>query len=164
MGWCRTLNVLLGGCLASGADQWIALGTYAAAVGVYTVGITMLASREAGQPPPWHARWGKEAIALASAALFAWPWSLVGDATRGHGPFAATLALLAFAVYATIHALRAARAHQPGEIRGAIKRLLLGFVLIDTSAALAAAGWLSGAAVLALLAPTLLGARKAPMT
>jgi hypothetical protein len=164
MGWCRTLNVLLGGALASGANAWIALGTYAVAVGLYTAGLTMIASREAGQPPPPHARWGKEVMAVACGLLFAWPWTLVGDSSRGVGPVAATIGFTLFAVYVAVHMLRAARAHEPTEIRGAIKRLLIGFVLIDACAALAAAGWTAGLAVLLLLAPTLAGARKAPMT
>lgn len=164
MGWCRALNVLLGGCLASGAEQWIALGTYAAAVGAYTAGLTMIASREAGQPPPRHARWGKEVMATSLGLLFAWPWTLVGDTSRGGGPVAATVALFAFAIYAGVHMLRAARAHEPAVIRGAIKRLLLGFLFMDACAATAAAGGLAGGAVLLLIAPTLLGARRAPMT
>jgi 4-hydroxybenzoate polyprenyltransferase len=164
MGWCRALNVLLGGALASGASVWIALGTYAVAVGLYTAGLTMIASREAGQPPLPYARWGKEVMAVACGLLFAWPWTLVGDSTRGAGPVAATIGFTLFAVYVAVHMLRAARAHEPGVIRGAVKRLLLGFVLIDACAALAAAGWASGLAVLLLLAPTLAGARRAPMT
>jgi 4-hydroxybenzoate polyprenyltransferase len=164
MGWCRTLNVLLGGCLASGVEAWLSLATYAAAVGVYTAGLTMIASREAGQPPPRRGRWGKEVLAVACALLFAWPWTLVGDPSRGAGPVAATIGLSAFAAYVAVQALRAMRAREPHEIRAAITRLLVGFILMDACAATAAAGWLSGFAVVLLLAPTLLGARKAPMT
>jgi hypothetical protein len=77
---------------------------------------------------------------------------------------AATIGFTLFAVYVAVHMLRATRAHEPATIRGAIKRLLVGFVLIDACAALAAAGWTAGVAVLVLLAPTLIGARRAPMT
>jgi len=164
MGWCRTLNVLLGGALAETSSQWLALATYAVAVGVYTAGLTMIASREAGQPPPAHARWGKEVMAVACGLLFAWPWTLVGDPAHAGAPVAATIGFTLFAVFVAVHMLRAARAHEPAVIRGAVKRLLLGFVLIDACAALAAAGWTAGIAVLLLLLPTLAGARRAPMT
>jgi hypothetical protein len=124
----------------------------------------MLASREAGQPPPPHSRWGKEVTAVACGLLFAWPWTLVGDPSRGGNPIAATIGFTALAVYVAIHMLRAARALETHVIRAAIKRLLVGFVLIDSCAALAAAGWVSGLAVLLLIAPTLIGAKRAPMT
>jgi 4-hydroxybenzoate polyprenyltransferase len=164
MGWCRTLNVLLGGCLAAGADQWLAVGTYAAAVGIYTVGLTMIASREAGQPALGQNRWGKEIIAVACGLLFAWPWTLVGDPSRNVGLLTATVGIFAFAAYVAMYAGRAARALNPLTIRGAVKKLLIGFVLMDACAATAAAGLPSGVVVLLLLAPTLVAARRAPMT
>ncbi len=49
-------------------------------------------------------------------------------------------------------------------IRTTVKRMILGFIVIDASAATWAAGWPSGLAVLALLIPSLLGSRRAPMT
>ncbi len=164
MGWCRTLNVLLGGCLAAGASQWLAVGMYALCVGLYTVGLTMVASREAGQPPLGMNRWGKEVTAVACGLLFAWPWTLVGDSSRTIGPLVATVGLFALAFYVAMHVSRAARALDPATIRTAVKKLLVGFILIDACAATAAAGWLSGLAVLSLLVPTLVAARQAPMT
>lgn len=164
MGWCRALNVLLGGCLAAGVDQWLAVGTYAIAVGIYTVGLTMIASREAGQPALGQNRWGKEIIAVACGLLFAWPWTLVGEASRNVGLISATVGLFGFAAYVAVYAGRAARALEPMAIRGAVKKLLIGFVLMDACAATAAAGLLSGVAVLLMLAPTLIAARRAPMT
>jgi 4-hydroxybenzoate polyprenyltransferase len=164
MGWCRTLNVLLGGCFAAGVSQWLAVGTYATAVGVYTVGLTMIASREAGQPALGQNRWGKEIIAVACGLLFAWPWTLVDDSWRKMGLLTATVGIFAFIVYVAMYAGRAARALEPLTIRGAVKKLLVGFVLMDACAATAAAGLLSGLAVLLLLAPTLIAARRAPMT
>lgn len=164
MGWCRAINVLLGGSLASTASQWLAIGVYAGAVGVYTVGLTLIASREAGEPPVGQARWGKEAVAVACGLLFAWPWTLVGQSSATYGPIAATVGLFAFAVFAAFHVSRAARALNPLDVRRGVKAMLLGFVVIDACAAMAAAGWASGLAVLALLIPTLVGARRAPMT
>jgi heme O synthase-like polyprenyltransferase len=164
MGWCRALNVLLGGSLAATASQWVAVGIYAIAVGLYTVGLTMIASREAGEPPVGQARWGKEAVAVACGLLFAWPWTLVGQSNAKYGPIAATVGLFAFAVFVAFHVSRAARALDPRVVRRGVKAMLLGFVVIDACAAMAAAGWPSGFAVLALLVPTIIGARRAPMT
>jgi hypothetical protein len=49
-------------------------------------------------------------------------------------------------------------------VRSLVTRLLQGFIVIDAAAATVAAGWWSGLAVLALLIPTILLARRAPMT
>jgi 4-hydroxybenzoate polyprenyltransferase len=105
MGWCRTLNVLLGGSAFERlVDHW-APWLYAGGVGAYTVGLTFLARRETGDSP--------------QRAL---------------------------------------------HIRGLVKRMIVGFIVIDAGAAAIAAGWLSGLAVLALVIPTLIAARRAPMT
>jgi 4-hydroxybenzoate polyprenyltransferase len=49
-------------------------------------------------------------------------------------------------------------------VRRQVKRMILGFIVIDAVAATIAAGWLSGLAVLALLIPSQIAARRAPMT
>lgn len=49
-------------------------------------------------------------------------------------------------------------------IRSLVTRLLQGFIVIDAIVATLAAGWLAGLAVLALLIPTLIIARRAAMT
>lgn len=49
-------------------------------------------------------------------------------------------------------------------IRSLVTRLLQGFIVIDAVVATLAAGWLAGLAVLALLIPTLIIARRAAMT
>jgi 4-hydroxybenzoate polyprenyltransferase len=49
-------------------------------------------------------------------------------------------------------------------VRNLVTRLLQGFIVIDAVAATFAAGWPSGLAVVLLLIPTLLVARRAPMT
>lgn len=105
MGWCRTLNVLLGASAASQLGQHPAAWGYAAGVGLYTVALTYIARREVHDSPE--------------------------------------------------RALR---------IQTTVKRMILGFIVIDAIAATWAAGWPSGLVVLALLIPSLLGARRAPMT
>jgi 4-hydroxybenzoate polyprenyltransferase len=163
MGWCRTLNVLLGGSLAGGADTWFALGLYAAAVGAYTVGLTLIARSEAGDSAASYP-WADKIVVAACAVLFAWPWTQLGRATSNAGPVAASVGLFAVMIYAAVAVRGAMHAADPAAIRRGVKRLIVGFVLIDACAAAAAAGVPSGAAVLCLLLPTLLGARRAPMT
>lgn len=105
MGWCRTLNVLLGASAAAHLGQHPIAWAYAIGIGLYTVALTYIARRE------------------------------VHDSLE-----------------------RAQR------IRRTVKRMILGFIVIDALAATWAAGWASGLAVLALLIPSVLGARRAPMT
>lgn len=49
-------------------------------------------------------------------------------------------------------------------VRNLVTRMIQGFIVLDAIAATIAAGWPSGLAVLALLIPTILIARRAPMT
>jgi hypothetical protein len=49
-------------------------------------------------------------------------------------------------------------------VRNLVSRMIQGFIVIDAIAATAAAGWASGLAVLTLLIPTMMIARRAPMT
>jgi 4-hydroxybenzoate polyprenyltransferase len=105
MGWCRTLNVLLGASASRRIAEFGPIWLYAAAIGAYTVALTLLAKRETGE-----------------------------DFDRS---------------------LR---------IRSWVKRMIVGFIVLDAIAAALAAGWPSGLAVLALVIPSLLAARRAPMT
>jgi 4-hydroxybenzoate polyprenyltransferase len=105
MGWCRTLNVLLGASAAGDLTrQWGALA-YALGVGIYTVALTYIAR--------------SETIGAMSRRL---------------------------------------------RVQNLVTRLIQGFIVIDAVAATAAAGWQSGLVVLLLLIPTILLARRAPMT
>jgi 4-hydroxybenzoate polyprenyltransferase len=105
MGWCRTLNVLLGASVAGDLmRQWGVLA-YAIGVGIYTVALTLVAR--------------SETIGAMSRRL---------------------------------------------RVQNLVTRLIQGFIVIDAVAATAASGWQSGLVVLALLIPTILIARRAPMT
>jgi 4-hydroxybenzoate polyprenyltransferase len=105
MGWCRTLNVLLGASGASYFPQLPIVWAYALFVGAYTVSLTYIARGEASGDP-------------------------ARQATR----------------------------------RAIVTRMLQGFIVLDAIAATLAAGWPAGLAVLALLIPTLLLARRTAMT
>jgi 4-hydroxybenzoate polyprenyltransferase len=163
MGWCRTLNVLLGGSLVGGAEPWFALGVYAVAVGIYTVGLTLVARHEAGAPRS-STGLEKYLVPTAGAVLFAWPWTQLGRGALSIGPVIASVGLFVVSVYAAVAVRRATESSEPTVIRSSVKQLIVGFVLIDACGAAAAAGVGSGVAVLALLLPAIVGARRAPMT
>jgi 4-hydroxybenzoate polyprenyltransferase len=105
MGWCRTLNVLLGASAAPIFHGRQLVWAYAGGIGLYTVLLTYIARSEAA-----------------------------GDPAR--------------------HVAR----------RRLVKAMILGFIVLDSFAVTYAAGWQAGLTVLALLIPTLLLARAAPMT
>lgn len=80
---------------------------------------------------------------------------------------------LAFAVLVGIYTIAltyVARSETIGDmarmlhVRNLVTRMLQGFIVIDAVAATLAAGWTAGLAVLALLLPTVIIARLAPMT
>jgi 4-hydroxybenzoate polyprenyltransferase len=105
MGWCRTLNVLLGASVSTNLVGHRSVWLYAAGMGAYTVVLTALARSETD--------------------------------------------------YSVERSMR---------VRRLVTCMILGFIVIDAVAATYAAGWLSGLSVLALLAPSLIAARRAPMT
>ncbi len=105
MGWCRTLNVLLGASAAENLSSHAPAWAYALGVGLYTVTLTYFVRRETTDD----------------------------DA-------------------------------EMVQRRTVVTRMILGFIVLDACAAMLAAGWLSGLSVLALVVPSLIAARWAPMT
>jgi 4-hydroxybenzoate polyprenyltransferase len=105
MGWCRSLNVLLGASVTPHITREGWAIAYALAIGVYTALLTYIARSETI---------GK--------------WS------------------------------------QMLRVRNLVTRMIQGFIILDALAATLAAGWQAGLIVLALLIPTLIIVRRAPMT
>ena len=72
----------------------------------------------------------------------------------------------AYTVALTVIARRetSGSAEATARTRALVKRMIVGFIVIDAVAATVAAGWPSGLAVLALVIPSLVAARRAPMT
>ncbi|MBX3427488.1 MAG: UbiA family prenyltransferase [Pirellulales bacterium] len=160
MGWCRFLNVLLGASVAADLTAEPAAWKYAAAIGMYTLGLSCLARGEAtDQRDAWPLAWGAAALVGAAGAMLA-----IADGFALVVPRYAwgALVLLAFAGVGLAWA-HAARGGMQRRIQ-AVVALLRGFVALDALAALAAAGWGAAAIVLALLAPTMIASRRAPMT
>ncbi|MEQ8211212.1 MAG: UbiA family prenyltransferase [Lacipirellulaceae bacterium] len=159
MGWCRTLNVLLGASLAGTAvdgPAWL----YAGVVGLYTIGLTYLARDEATTSSAGGIRTAGLLLLAAFGLFFAFSFSvtlavpdLVWFVAWGS---AIELAGLAF--------FTAARQPSPKRVQLGVKRLILLFIVIDAVACLAVGGWKPAGLVLSLLVPTLQLSRKTAMT
>jgi hypothetical protein len=155
MGSCRFLNVLLGLSLSGTSPGSQALHL-AAVVGLYIVGVTWFARTEARQSSP-------EALAAAaSVMLAALALALVVPGLRQPPQttswlFPYLLVTLGFVLGLPIY--RAITAPSPTRVQEAVKRSLMGLILLDAVLASALAG-LWGLSILVLLAPSLYLARK----
>jgi 4-hydroxybenzoate polyprenyltransferase len=155
MGACRFLNVLLG-VSACGSLLWPRGGHLALVVGVYIVGVTWFARTEA-RVSSQNALIGAAAVMLA-ALLLALPLPVFLPAGQ-HSSFLFPYLLvgLGFVVGAPI--VRAIGQPTPGFVQAAVKRSLMGLVLLDAVLATATAGNV-GLLILLLLAPSLYLNRK----
>jgi hypothetical protein len=164
LGWCRTLNVLLGASLAAGLgvaplsepSLWVAAG----GVGLYATALTWLAQSEVAASSATPIR-GSVALAAASIAVLA-AWGL-----ESAPPSARTLWLLGTAamLWVTLGgAPQLLTAPDPQAVRKQVGRMIVGFLVIDAYLAGISAGWLAAAAVALLIVPTRLAARTTPMT
>jgi hypothetical protein len=149
MGLCRFLNVLLGLSVAAGElPDW---GLHlAAAVGVYIVGVTWFARTEA--------RTSKQSTLIAAAGVMLMGLVIALAVPTWFPPgtcsplFPYLLVLLGLAVGVPI--CRAIADPTPGLVQTAIKRAIIGLVLLDAALATATAG-LIGLAILLLLLPAM---------
>jgi 4-hydroxybenzoate polyprenyltransferase len=166
MGLCRFLNVLLGLTVApDGIPPWGFV--LALVVGIYIVGVTWFARREAGASSKL------ELVAAALVMLTALPLALflpvLGDTVvRGDAPIAwrdflmgefgivmFPYLLVAFGMGIGIPIAAAIRNPSPKYVQRAIKRAVLGLVILDAVLATAMAGTI-GLILLVLLPPALL--------
>jgi 4-hydroxybenzoate polyprenyltransferase len=174
MGACRLLNVLLG--LSSvphtiwlpGHEQGAArFGTMVAAgLGLYVMGVTRFARREAEQSPRMELtsttlgiNLGLLLLAMAPPHLREWlvvvPIEPMHDSLVGSAyPVAAALWLAA--VLATnLMAWRALTDSQPAKIQAAVKTCIMAIIVIDAAVVALVCGPVWAAAVLLLLVPSL---------
>jgi 4-hydroxybenzoate polyprenyltransferase len=149
MGMCRFLNVLLG----QSSETWHSWTPHlAAVVGVYIVGVTWFARREAGMSSR------RQLVAAASVmvaavvlALLLPAWFAPSDRVELL-PFPYLVISWAFAVGMPVVA--AIRCPEPAKVQAAIKRCLMGLVGLDAVLAFAFVGW-PALAILLLLLPAL---------
>jgi 4-hydroxybenzoate polyprenyltransferase len=151
MGACRFLNVLLG---ASTADSivlpWPLRLHLAGVVGAYIVAVTWFARTEARQSNPTHLRRaaGMALASLACALLL--PLHLPAGTSSPLFPYL----LVAFGFYVGLPARRAWAKPEPGRVQTAVKRAVLGLIVLDAVLATVVAGTV-GLTLVLLLPPAL---------
>jgi 4-hydroxybenzoate polyprenyltransferase len=150
MGSCRFLNVLLG--LSVGGGRAWPWGVHLALiVGVYIIGVTWFARTEA-RTSSQAALAGAAAVMLAGL-LLALPLPLGREGGAGSWLFPYLLVGLGFLV--GIPVCHAVTGPTPPRVQAAVKRALMGLVVLDAVLATALAGPI-GLLLLLLLAPVLL--------
>jgi 4-hydroxybenzoate polyprenyltransferase len=148
MGLCRFLNVMLG-LSGAGGDLWILPNLHlAGVVGVYIVGVTWFARTEEGPSRKSHLI-GASLVMLAALGL-----AVTVPVHREPG---ATFVLFpylvaAFGFHVGLPVVRAIKNPGSREVQTAVKRCILGLVLLDATLATAFVGaW--GLLVVLLLLP-----------
>ena len=150
MGTCRFLNVLLGLTVAGSLERTWGLHL-ALVVGLYIVGVTWFARTEA-RVSNQSALSGAALVMLASLLLaLPLPASLQTPSTSVLFPY--LLVALGFAVGLPV--CRAVAGPTPPHVQAAVKRALMGLVVLDAVLATAVAG-AAGLVILLLLVPILL--------
>ncbi len=155
MGTCRFLNVLLGvsvcGSLLGPRGVHLAL-----VVGLYIVGVTWFARTEA-RTSNQHALRGAAAVMLVSLVL-ALPLPVFLPAGQ-HSSFLFPYLLVGLGFLVGVPVVRAIANPTPIFVQAAVKRSLMGLVLLDAVLATGTAGFV-GLVILVLLAPSLYLNRK----
>lgn len=151
MGSCRALNVLLGLTLVEpGTWGWPVRLHLALAVGIYIVGVTWFARREAATSTP-AALAGAAGVMLAGLLLaLALPVWFPPGTSSWLFPYL----LVALGLLVGIPALRAITRPSPVHVQRAVKRAILGLVVLDAVLATGLAG-VAGLLILLLLLPAL---------
>lgn len=152
MGACRLLNVLLGLTVSSdGTGTWgVAL---ALVVGIYIVGVTLFARTEAQVTNPLQLLIGAGLMLAAILLALTIPplANESGKADLQPSPLFPYL-LAGFGFYVGLPVVRAMRSPTPRNVQTAVKRAILGLVLLDAILATALIG-LAGLALVLLLIP-----------
>jgi 4-hydroxybenzoate polyprenyltransferase len=155
MGACRFLNVLLG-LSVSGKGPGSQGLHLAVIVGLYIVGVTWFARTEARQSSQ-EALAGAASLILAALALALAVPGLRQPEQTTSWLFPYLLVVLGFALGRPI--TRALIAPSPQRVQEAVRRSLMGLIVLDAILASALVG-LAGLSILVLLAPSLYLARK----
>jgi len=153
MAACRFLNVLLGlSAIPDDVFGWGLRAHVAGVVGVYIVGVTWFARTEATESRRWHllAAAGVLAVALVLALTLR---DRLPEAP-GPGAFLFPYLLVGFGFLVGVPLARAVRKPGPREVQAAIKRCVLGLVVLDAVVATAFVG-APGLVVVLLLPPAL---------
>jgi 4-hydroxybenzoate polyprenyltransferase len=148
MGCCRMLGVLLGMSTAVTpwrAEHWLVAG----AIGVYVLGITVLARTESEQTDRRRVAGAIGILILGIAMLGCLPWVSQTDIWSGQWVLIVTL----LGVLIARQSLRPVFDPSPRRIQAAVKLGILSLVVLDAAVCLAVRGPTAAVAVLLLLAP-----------
>ena len=149
MGTCRFLNVLLGFAAAAGmmSHGWLP----ALVVGVYIVGVTWFARTEARESSRLSLRCAAAIMLAALTLALPLPAALPPGTASPLFPY--LLVGLGFSI--GVPAYRAIQQPSPRHVQTAVKRAILGLIMLDAAIATALAGTV-GLVILVLLPPALI--------
>jgi 4-hydroxybenzoate polyprenyltransferase len=151
MGLCRFLNVLLG--LSAGAMETPLALHLAGVVGLYIVGVTWFARTEETTSDRRHLAAASVAVLAALVVALALP------TYRESSPVAFPYLLVAFGFFVGMPLVKATRSPKPAFVQAAVKRCILGLVLLDAVLATLFVGWPGLAIGLLILPARWLGKR-----
>jgi 4-hydroxybenzoate polyprenyltransferase len=169
MGSCRVLNVLLGLSVAAGGmPVWGIVP--AMAVGVYIAGVTWFARREAAESNPYELLSAAAVMGFGLMVALAVPavgtpaprddtGDLLAFAQMGLGQVLFPYLLVAFGAYLGVAIHAAVTKPSPQRVQAAVKRAVLGLILLDALLAASIAGTVGLALALLLVPARILGRR-----
>jgi 4-hydroxybenzoate polyprenyltransferase len=138
MGACRFLNVFLAVWAGDAASPLPGFAAHlAGVVGLYIVGVTWFARTEETNSQRWHLIGA--AVVMAAAVLLG--VSVPVHLEEGTVPFYYPYLLAGFAFVVGIPVVKAIRQPTPRQVQRAVKRCILGLVLLDAALATAFVGW-----------------------
>ena len=155
MGACRMLNVLLGMSLADGswmAVHWIV----ASGIGLYIVGVTIFARREAAASSRSQLVLGAAVLVAGIGLLASLPWWVTGlewPAVRVPGRWYLFWGLIGLLI--AWRCVRAILDPRPPIVQAAVRGCIFSLVILDAGASLAVQGPFWGLVILSLLMPTM---------
>jgi 4-hydroxybenzoate polyprenyltransferase len=153
MGTCRFLNVLLGLSIAGSVAGWRNVHL-AAVVGIYIAGVTWFARTEARMSN--QRMLSTAACIMLAGLLLALPLPLELDPNKGPnaGTFVFPYLLVALGFLVGLPVSQAIVNPTPPQVQAAVKRAIMGLVVLDAALSLPFAG-LWGLLILTLLVPAL---------
>jgi 4-hydroxybenzoate polyprenyltransferase len=162
MGGCRMMNVLLGASVAGTLTTGItSIWLFAWGVFFHTYGLTRIARQEANSIDNVDLWIGAAAVILCPLWIAGLPITLDQTRISTTAWIVICIALLISEAYLAYQLIYSS---DQAIVRSTIGTFIKLFIVIDAAVSALAAGWLAGLAVLSLLLPTWLMARRIPMT
>lgn len=154
MGLCRFLNVLMG-CVAVASDDLLKPLHVAGVVGLYIVGVTWFARTEEGTSKRWMLIAASVVMAIALLLAAVLPLHFEEGKTPFYFPY--LLVLFGFVIGRPV--VTAIHTPSAKNVQRAVKRCILGLVLLDAVLACVFVSW-PGLLIVLLLVPAMLLGRR----